>query len=157
MKLLYLFFLFVITPASSQLHHQMISSQGTTSLTNSDIIVTQTIGQQSVIGNYDNQYLKLGQGYQQVNWSRIIIEQTNPEFEVSIYPNPFEEIINIKHNTDQDINIKIFNPAGRLVYKSLINVTSSESSINLTQLQSGVYLIYIQSNYLKHFTKLIKK
>ena len=90
--------------ASAQLHHQMLSSQGSTSVTSSGVIVTQTIGQQSVIGNYDNQYFKIGQGFQQAkqaNWSRIILEQTIPEFEVSIYPNPFNNIVNIQHNSDQ--------------------------------------------------------
>ncbi len=38
--------------ASAQLHHQMLSSQGSTSKTQKGVIVTQTIGQQSVNGNY---------------------------------------------------------------------------------------------------------
>jgi hypothetical protein len=157
LKLSYLFLLLATSTAYAQLHHQMISSQGSTSKTNNGIIVTQTIGQQSVNGNYDNQYFKIGQGFQQANWSRIILEQTIPEFEVSLYPNPFNNIVNIQHNSDEDININVFDPAGRLVFKSLINVTSPKQSINLEQLPSGVYLIHLQSNHLKYFTKLIKK
>lgn len=158
-KLLFISVLLTFTSnsVSAQLHHQMISSQGSTSKTNNGIIVTQTIGQQSVNGNYDNQYFKIGQGFQQANWSRIILEQTIPEFEVSLYPNPFNNIVNIQHNSDEDININVFDPAGRLVHKSLINVTSPKQSINLEQLPSGVYLIHLQSNHLKYFTKLIKK
>lgn len=152
-----MFLLLATSTAYAQLHHQMISSQGSTSMTNSGIIVTQTVGQQSVNGNYDNQYFKIGQGFQQANWSRIILEQTMPEFEVSLYPNPFNNIVNIQHNSDEDININVFDPAGRLVFKSLINVTSPKQSINLEQLPSGVYLIHLQSNHLKYFTKLIKK
>jgi len=157
LKLSYLFLLLATSTAYAQLHHQMISSQGGTSKTNNGIIVTQTIGQQSVNGNYDNQYFKIGQGFQQANWSRIILEQTIPEFEVSLYPNPFNNIVNIQHNSDEDININVFDPAVRLVFKSLINVTSPKQSINLEQLPSGVYLIHLQSNHLKYFTKLIKK
>ena len=157
LKLSYLFLLLATSTAYAQLHHQMISSQGGTSKTNNGIIVTQTIGQQSVNGNYDNQYFKIGQGFQHANWSRIILEQTIPEFEVSLYPNPFNNIVNIQHNSDKDININVFDPAGRLVHKSLINVTSPKQSINLEQLPSGVYLIHLQSNHLKYFTKLIKK
>ena len=157
LKLSYLFLLLATSTAYAQLHHQMMSSQGGTSKTNNGIIVTQTIGQQSVNGNYDNQYFKIGQGFQQANWSRIILEQTIPEFEVSLYPNPFNNIVNIQHNSDEDININVFDTAGRLVFKSLINVTSPKQSINLEQLPSGVYLIHLQSNHLKYFTKLIKK
>lgn len=149
--------LLLTTTASAQLHHQMLSSQGSTSQTNNGIIVTQTVGQQSVTGNYDYEYLKIGQGFQQANWTRIIIEQTSPEFEITIYPNPFDEIINIKHNSEQDFNMNIFDPTGKLVYKNLINVIGSNQRVNLEQLPSGVYLIYLQSNNLKYFTKLIKK
>jgi len=157
LKLTSLFFLIITYSASAQLHHQMLSSQGSTSVTENGVIVTQTIGQQSVIGSFNSQYLGIGQGFQQANWARVIIEQTNPEFEVSVYPNPFDKIINIKHNTEQDININIFNPAGKLVYKNLINVTGPNQSINLELLPSGVFLVHLQSNNLKYFTKLIKK
>ena len=147
--------LLATTSAFAQLHHQMLSSQGSTSQTNNGIIVTQTVGQQSVIGNYDNEYLKIGQGFQQANWTRIIIEQTSPEFEITIYPNPFDGIINIKHNSEQDFSMNIFDPSGKLVYKNQINVTGPNQRINLEQLPSGVYLIHLQSNNLKYFTKLI--
>lgn len=157
MKLIYITFLLATTTACAQLHHQMLSSQGATSKSSNGIIVTQTIGQQSVIGNYKNQRVKLNQGFQQANWNRIIMQQTNPEFEVSIYPNPFEGTINIQHNTQGDMNINIFDPSGRLVYKNLINSLGSNQSLNLERLPSGIYLIHLQSNHLKYFTKLIKK
>jgi hypothetical protein len=135
----------------------MISSQGSTSKTDSGVVLTQTIGQQSVIGNNENQSLKIGQGYQQTNWSKIILEQTNPEFEVSIYPNPFNDSINVQHNSEEDITINIFNPAGMRVFTSVINVTGSIQTVNLEQLPSGVYLIHLLSTKLTYFTKLIKK
>ena len=54
--------------ASAQLHHQMLSSQGSTSTTQNGGIVTQTIGQQSMIGNYTSRGFHIGQGFQQANW-----------------------------------------------------------------------------------------
>ena len=157
MKALHIILLFVTTASYSQLHHQMISSQGSTSITDGGVVITQTIGQQSVIGNNENQSLKIGQGYQQTNWSKIILEQTNPEFEVSIYPNPFNDSINVQHNSEEDITINIFNPAGMRVFTSVINVTGSIQTVNLEQLPSGVYLIHLLSTKLTYFTKLIKK
>ena len=88
MKAFYILLLLATTTVSAQLHHQMLSSQGSTSKTNSGVMVTQTIGQQSVVGNYSNRGFDIGQGFQQSNWARIIIQGTSPEFEVSIYPNP---------------------------------------------------------------------
>ena len=143
--------------ASAQLHHQMLSSQGITSKTQKGVIVTQTIGQQSVNGNYTAKGFNIGQGFQQANWARIIVEGTTPEFEVSMYPNPFSGIVNIQHNSTEDININMFDPAGKLVFKNLLKVTAPSQTINLQQLSSGVYLVYLQSNQLNYFTKLIKK
>jgi hypothetical protein len=135
----------------------MLSSQGSTSKTNSGVMVTQTIGQQSVVGNYSNRGFDIGQGFQQSNWARIIIQGTSPEFEVSIYPNPFSGIVNIQHNSEDDISVNIYDPAGKLVYKNLLNVTGPNQSINLETLSSGVYLVHLYSNQLTHFTKLIKE
>lgn len=135
----------------------MLSSQGSTSKTNSGVMVTQTIGQQSVVGNYTNNGFDIGQGFQQSNWARIILEGTSPEFEISVYPNPFSGIVNIQHNSEDDITINVFDPAGKLVFKKVLNVTGPNQSINLEQLSSGVYLVHLQSNQLAYFTKLIKK
>ena len=157
MKAFYILLLFATTTVSAQLHHQMLSSQGSTSKTNSGVMVTQTIGQQSVIGNFTNNGFDIGQGFQQSNWARIILEETTSEFEVSLYPNPFEGIINIQHNTDEDITINVFDPAGKLVFNNILSVTGPNQSVNLEQLSSGVYLIHLQSNQLAYFTKLIKK
>ena len=89
---------FTINTVSAQLHHQMISSQGSTSKTASGVMATQTIGQSSVTGTYDNLSFKISQGYQQAFWGRIMNEQNSPDFEVSVYPNPFENEFNIRYN-----------------------------------------------------------
>ena len=157
MKTFYILLLFASTTVSAQLHHQMLSSQGSTSKTNSGVMVTQTIGQQSVVGNYSNRGFDIGQGFQQSNWARIIIEGTSPEFEVSIYPNPFSGIVKIQHNYERDININIYSPAGRLVYKNLLTATNPNQSVNLEALSSGVYLVHLYCDQLTYFTKLIKE
>ncbi len=71
MKLLLLAFLFSFSTLYSQeLHHQMLSSQGTSKELSNGIYVSQTIGQQSVIGNYTKDGKTYGQGYQQSVWSK---------------------------------------------------------------------------------------
>ena len=57
-----IFFGLLSSNVSAQLHHQMLSSQGSTSKTTSGIVVTQTIGQQSVAGNYTSKDHQIGQG-----------------------------------------------------------------------------------------------
>lgn len=148
---------FFLWNASAQLHHQMLSSQGSTSKTEKGIIVTQTVGQQSVNGNYTSRGVNVGQGFQQANWARIIVEGITPEFEVSMYPNPFSGIVNIQHNSTEDINIKVFDSAGKLVFQNLLKVTATSQAINLQELPTGIYLVNLQSNQINYFTKLIKK
>ena len=157
MKPFYFLILLVSTTVSAQLHHQMLSSQGSTSKTNNGVIVTQTIGQQSITGNYNLDYFDIGQGFQQANWSRIIVEGTSPEFEISVYPNPFSNIIKIHHNYERDININIYSPAGKLVYKDVLTSTNPNQSVNLEALSSGVYLAHLHCDQLTYFTKLIKE
>jgi len=140
----------------AQVHHQMISSQGSTSETSTGYIVTQTIGQSSVVGNYTNPSVKINQGYQQPFWGGLELSNV-PDFTASIFPNPFENIINIRHNSELDIEFFLFDVAGKLVYKNTLIVSSPQQTINLEAISSGVYLIKLQSKQLNYFTKLIKQ
>ena len=148
---------FTSNSVSAQLHHQMISSQGSTSKTASGVIATQTIGQTSVTGTYDNLSFKIGQGYQQAFWGRIINEQNSPDFEVSVYPNPFESDFNIRYNGEGLISVSIYDVAGKLIYNKDHLFTTPQKTINIDAISSGVYLVKLQSNKLNYFTKLIKK
>ena len=52
MKKTILLLFFGISVKGQQLHHQMLSSQGSSNLLSTGTLVHQNIGQQSVIGNY---------------------------------------------------------------------------------------------------------
>jgi hypothetical protein len=56
---------------SQELHHQALSSQGTSKVLSNGIYVSQTIGQQSVIGNYTKDDKTYGQGYKQSIFKQI--------------------------------------------------------------------------------------
>lgn len=148
---------FTSNSVSAQLHHQMISSQGSTSKTASGVIATQTIGQTSVTGTYDNLSFKIGQGYQQAFWGRIINEQNSPDFEVSVYPNPFESDFNIRYNGEGLMSVSIYDVAGKLIYNKDHLFTTPQKTISVDGISSGVYLVRLQTNKLYYFTKLIKQ
>ena len=135
----------------------MISSQGSTSKTASGVIATQTIGQASVTGTYDNLSFKIGQGYQQAFWGRIINEQNSPDFEVSVYPNPFENDFNILYNGEGLMSVSIYDVAGKLIYNKDHLFTTPQKTISVDGISSGVYLVRLQTNKLNYFTKLIKQ
>lgn len=52
--------------ARTQLYHHLLSIQEITSKTQRGLFVIQTIGQQSVTGNYNYKNLKIGHGFQQI-------------------------------------------------------------------------------------------
>ena len=135
----------------------MISSQGSTSKTASGVIATQTIGQTSVTGTYDNLSFKIGQGYQQAFWGRIILEQNSPDFEVSVFPNPFESDFNIRYNGEGLMSVSIYDVAGKLIYNKDHLFTTPQKTISVDGISSGVYLVRLQTNKLNYFTKLLKQ
>jgi hypothetical protein len=62
MKLFITLFLISFSGIYGQsLHHQMLSAQGSSSTLSNGIFVSQTIGQQSVIGNYTQDGFSYGQ------------------------------------------------------------------------------------------------
>lgn len=73
MRLLMFFAFIQLTSIYGQdLHHQMLSAQGTTGVLSNGLYVSQTIGQQSVIGTYTVGGKTYGQGFQQSLWSKYI-------------------------------------------------------------------------------------
>jgi hypothetical protein len=97
MKLLALAFLFSFSTFYSQeLHHQMMSAQGTSKEHSNGIYVSQTIGQQSVIGNYTKAGKTYCQGYQKSVWSKYISSNSNNAITTVTYPNPFVSTINFQ-------------------------------------------------------------
>ncbi|MBO6632714.1 MAG: fibronectin type III domain-containing protein, partial [Psychroserpens sp.] len=60
--------------------------------------------------------------------------------ELSIYPVPFEDILNLRIQ-DENFNIKLFNIQGKLLIE-----TENNKRINTSNLSAGIYIINIQTN-----------
>jgi len=143
--------------SNAQLHHQMISSQGSTSKTD-NLVVTQTIGQQTIIGNYNVGSFHYNQGFQQPFWNRLI--QTNQvDFLADYFPNPFIDKINFRFTNlnNERFEINIFDTAGRLVFNTKQNLNEDLLVLNLNDLSSGSYLVRLYNTKKTFYTKIIKK
>ncbi|MEX2592749.1 MAG: malectin domain-containing carbohydrate-binding protein [Anditalea sp.] len=86
---------------------------------------------------------------------------------VSVYPNPFEDIIQVRFQAEepQEYTISLYDVSGRLHYQSRVTTQPKERSIHPIDLSQkslktgGVYLVFIESNqgnFLKIF-KMVKK
>lgn len=154
--------IFTLTVSSvfPQLHHQMISSQGSTVSTTRGTVVTQTIGQQSVIGNktvFNNSFV-VGQGYQQAVW-KVFVQSSDNTFAIGIYPNPFEDNIHlsVQGNLTGNCHFQIFDILGRLVRDFTIVENAINQPIDLSDLESATYLVKVSNKNKNYFTKLIRQ
>ena len=144
----------------SQLHHEMISSQGKTKKIASGHYVTQTIGQLTVTGNSEVSGFNISQGFQQSVWTRLI-NSSSTGITADYFPNPFIDQITfnfINVINGNNLTVSLFDIAGKLVYNRKHNLNEDGKLVlKLNNLSSGIYLINLSNSEIKYFTKLIKK
>lgn len=154
----YILLLFCSSFYGQYLHHQTLSSQGKNTMLSNGIIVKQSIGQQSTIGNSKNDFI-VQQGFQQSYWTTIISNSTVPDkLIISTYPNPFISIVNFQFSKpmDEEILITVFDIAGHLVYQQKKKAIDLILTINLNSLTKSIYLVRLENSQINYYTKIIK-
>lgn len=159
MKTTLLFILLACSLHGQEVHHQMISSQGTSSRTATGLIVKQTIGQQSNTGTSSNSEMIIQQGFQQSFWQKHITETKDIGLVVTTFPNPFDQVINFQFSSvvAPTLTIVIFDIAGRLVFSRSLVVSDNKLTLDLSDFPSAEYLVRISGDKINYFTKIIKK
>ena len=156
--LILMLFIFGCKIVSAQsLHHEMISAQGGSVITQNGQLVRYTVGQQSVTGNSSNGYI-VQQGFQQSNWGKIL-EQNTISVTTIAYPNPFVNEINFSFSTSpgEKISAYVFDILGRLVYSEDVKNENNSIKLNLLNLSTAEYLVKLSSDKFVHSAKIIKK
>lgn len=77
-------------------------------------------------------------------WTSATLSINDEQFasEVSLYPNPVKEILNVRELQQVDLkNAAIFDMTGRLVGLTELNNNLSEKIINVKNIQSGLYIL----------------
>jgi len=117
------------------------------SVKNETFIVSQSVGQASVIGTYTKKDYTIRQGFQQpLNSSILIGQHSNKVLNATVYPNPFQHSVNIAINekVSSEIYVQLFDIKGSKVY----NKEYPESQlviIPLTELDNGIYILKVTS------------
>jgi hypothetical protein len=139
-----------------QIHHQTYAAQGAIVSLPSVGLIKQTIGQQSVIGNYVGDNIFVGQGFLQGNFAKKSISLTS--IEVLAYPNPFVSSINFQFSAaiTTPIDIKLYDVVGRVVYAAKTSIENNILSIDNLALPDGSYIISLKAQNLNYTTSLIK-
>lgn len=72
----------------------------------------------------------------------VATEDAMEEFEVKIYPNPADEVLNIE--TIEPCHVYIFDQLGRLIYR--FETSQTHHSINISNWQNGAYLLHLSND-----------
>jgi hypothetical protein len=159
MRIFFTLFLVFISKflIAQQLHHEMISAQGGSVITQNGQQVRYTVGQQSVTGTSSNGYV-VQQGFQQSNWGKIL-EQNTISITTMVYPNPFVNEINFSFSISpgEKISAFVFDVLGRLVYSEDVKNENNSIKLNLVHLSTAEYLVKLSSDKFVHSAKIIKK
>ena len=87
----------------------------------------------------------------------VSVEENNIEDQISIYPNPADNIINItKEQNVKDLNVSIYNSIGQILYNEK-NISSNNKQIDIGNYNSGLLFIKIESDNQQFTYKLLKQ
>ena len=153
---LYLVIFFGLVPFFCFAQRQTLTSQGGLYVTDSKLTVSQSIGQTSVIGNFSNSESGIVQGYQQPFWDQLTTNTWN-KLDLSLSPNPFENIFSILFKDDKRMTLSLYDITGRLVFSKDIDFKAPSTPVEIDGLAVATYLALIHVEGEKYFTKLIKE
>ncbi len=161
MKTKFLFFILLnLSVYSQSLHHQMLSAQGTTTQLTNGVYVSQTIGQQSVIGTSTKDGVTYSQGYQQSVWSTYFKQNAVlSSITTTTYPNPFVQTVNFQFSKPLSdvISASVYDIRGRLIYQEAKKAVENILTIELPQLASSNYLVKLSATNYTYYTQILKQ
>ncbi len=124
----------------------LVYSGATTNTPNKDLKIVDANGN-AIIYYWFNSNLPL--------CSALNIENNTVFSNVSVFPNPTQGVVNINFGDLKNIEVKVFNSIGQLVYQNKI-INSSNYKFNL-DVMAGIYLLELSTEKQKKHFKLIKK
>ena len=78
--------------------------------------------------------------------------------QVTVFPNPASEVINIEFDTPVDVEISLFllDTQGKLVKTEKIEAATTNKQINMQDLPSGIYYLRLTKGKLVNVYKVVK-
>jgi hypothetical protein len=145
--------LFSLLTTLSVSAQEVIATQGD-SYSNASANIDFTIGE-VVINTGTDGNNDLTQGFHQTNWNFLGVEDFAPNYEAIIFPNPTEDVLNIRTSTFENVTYTLYDAQGKLVMQNILS--AEQTPIQVSQLAPGVYLLTLnnQTQNLKTF-KLVK-
>ena len=97
----------------------------------------------------------LTQGFQQNTYIIVAIESMqDDDFQISVYPNPANDLINIHLNVKSDVIIELFDIQGKKLFIEKVEANTTLKQLNLNNFAIGSYILRItgtNGNLLKSY------
>lgn len=132
--ILVLFSLMITVSATAQ---EVVSSQGD-SYINSSGSIDFTIGE-VVISTGTDGTNDITQGFHQTNWNFLGVEDYAPNYEVTVFPNPTSEVLNIRTNMFENVAYTLYDAQGKLVLQD--KLSAEQTPIQVSQIPPGSYTL----------------
>ncbi|MFT7334058.1 MAG: hypothetical protein ACI81S_002282 [Sphingobacteriales bacterium] len=132
---------------------EVVSTQGD-SYSNASGSIDFTIGE-VIINTGTDGTNDLTQGFHQTNWNFLGVEDFAPNYEAIIYPNPTEDVLNIRTSAFENVTYTLYDALGKRVMQD--KLSAEQTPIQVSQLAPGSYSLTLnnETQNLKTF-KLIK-
>ncbi|MDG1159001.1 MAG: T9SS type A sorting domain-containing protein [Flavobacteriales bacterium] len=114
---------------------EVVSTQGD-SYSNAAGSLDFTIGE-LVINTGTDGTNDLTQGFHQTNWNFLGVEDFAPNYEAIIYPNPTEDVLNIRTSTFENVTYTLYDAQGKLVMQDILS--AEQTPIQVSELAPGAY------------------
>ena len=150
-KQIFLFATFFATFSATA--QEVVSSQGET-YSNANGSIDFTVGE-VIINTGSNGTNDLTQGFHQTNWNFLGVEDFAPDYQATIFPNPTQDVLNIKTSVFENVIYSLYDAQGKLVMQNILS--AEQTPIQVSQLAPGSYSLTLnnETQNLKTF-KLIK-
>lgn len=121
----------------------VISSSGNY-FDNGTVSISWTLGE-GVIETFSDGNNILTQGFQQSNYDIVAVESFDDNFNISLYPNPTSQFLNLDWETsgNSEIMIEIFDVQGKLLINKKYAEATAKKQINLSTFPSAAYMLRV--------------
>ncbi len=152
--------LLTLSVGAQQIKQEVIASAGGFNVaSDNSISISWTLGE-TIIPTFTSQdgTLILTHGFQQKVLITTVAENILNPVQVTVFPNPASEVINIEFDTPTDGEISLFllDTQGKLVKTDKIEAATTNKQINMQDLPSGIYYLRLTKGKLVNVYKVVK-
>ena len=129
------FVLFLLLAEGSVSAQEVLSTQGD-SYSNASASIDFPLGEVIIATGTDGTN-DITQGFHQTNWNFLGVEDFAPNYEAIIFPNPTEDVLNIRTSTFENVTYTLYDAQGKLVMQNILS--AEQTPIQVSQLAPGAY------------------